>query len=169
MQLENMLQSLKQELDRVPDAGERVKVVADGVADYYGLRSHEVGLFRVNHKMQEISFVYPVGMGKAGHIPLNFVQSLVARTAKELVPVVDNDFVKTRHLFMLEHMLADKEERITMQKVMSVPIIADGKARGVIQVGRKADSLAEAGADFTQQNLADLVQIAALLADYDFS
>jgi hypothetical protein len=167
MGIESFVNDLKLRLDGIDGAGERLRVIADDVAGYYDLRSHEVGLFTVNHKRHEISFLLPEGMAKTGHIPLNAVHSLVARTANELVPSLDNSFVKTRHLFMFEHMLAEKSNRITVQKIMSVPIIADGRAKGVIQVGKKGSSLTEAGEDFTEQNLADLVAISALLADYD--
>jgi hypothetical protein len=67
---------------------------------------------------------------------------------------------------MFEHMLADKTERITAQKVMSVPIVIDDTVSGVIQVVRKGASPVEAGDDFTQQNLADLERIAKILAAY---
>lgn len=167
MQVDSFIQNLRSHLDEVVEPGARLKVIADDVAAFYSLRSHEIGLFSVNHKKHEISFMLPEGMAKTGHIPLNAVNSLVARTANELVPSLDNSFVKTRHLFMFEHMLSEKSDRITVQKIMSVPIIAAGASKGVIQVGRKGASLTEAGADFTEQNLADLVKIAAVIAEYD--
>lgn len=167
MQVDSFIQNLRKRLDEVVDPVKRLNVIADDVAAFYALRSHEIGLFSVNQKKHEIVFMLPEGMAKTGHIPLNAVNSLVARTANDLKPVIDNDFVKTRHLFMFEHMLADKSNRITMQKIMSVPILANGVAKGVIQVGRKGATLAEAGADFTEQNLADLVTIAAVIAEYD--
>jgi hypothetical protein len=169
MHLDSFMQTLRSHLDTVADPAERLTVIADDVASFFSLRSHEIGLFSVNHKKHEISFMLPEGMAKTGHIPLNAVNSLVARTANDMVPSLDNSFVKTRHLFMFEHMLAEKSDRITVQKIMSVPILSEGVAKGVIQVGRKGASLVEAGADFTEQNLADLVSIAAVIAEYDIN
>jgi hypothetical protein len=165
--IDNFLQTLQDRLDHVDDAGGRLGLIADEVAGYYGLRSHEVGLFTVNHRKREISFLLPEGMAKTGHIPLNAVHSLVARTANDLTPSLDNSFATTRHLFMFEHMLAEKSTRITVQRIMSVPIVTDERATGVIQVGRKGATPTEAGPDFTEKDLDDLVRIAAVLARYD--
>lgn len=164
MQVDSFILNLQSHLASVTDHGGRLKIIAADVAGFFSLRSHEVGLFSVNHKRHEISFLLPEGMANTGQIPLTAVNSLVATTANELVPTIDNAFVRTRHLFMFEHMLADKSNRISVQKIMSVPIVAAGVATGVIQVGRKGASPVEAGADFTGQNLADLVKIAAVLA-----
>jgi hypothetical protein len=145
----------------------KLKAIAEGVATFYSLRSHEVGLFSVNQKRREISFLLPEGMAQKGHIPLNAVNSLVAKTANELAPLIDNTFTTSRHLFMFEHMLTEKTNRIAVQKIMSVPIISGGVAIGVIQVGKKGASLTDAGVDFTVQDLSYLVKIADIIAGYD--
>lgn len=164
MQVDSFIQKLESRLDSVTDADARNRIIVEEVAGYYSLRSHEVGLFTVNQKKHEISFLMPEGMSTKGHIPLNAVNSLVSRTANELAPSLDNSFASTRHLFIFEHMLADKSNRISVQKIMSVPVISDGVANAVIQVARKGANPLEAGEDFTEQNLADLVKIAAALA-----
>lgn len=166
MHVDSFIQNLKRDLDQLADKSMRLKALAEDVASFFALRSHEVGLFSVNHKRHEISFLLPEGMAQKGHIPLTAVNSLVARTANDLVPCLDNNFARSRHLFMFEHMLTEKSARISVQKIMSVPVIFEGVAQGVIQVGKKGASLTEAGADFTEQNLADLVKIANILASY---
>lgn len=164
MHVDSFISNLQSQLDAVTTQDEKLAVIAAEVAAFFALRVHEVGLFSVNQKKHDISFLLPEGMASKGHIPLNAVNSLVARTANDLKPSFDNAFVTTRHLFMFEHMLAEKSSRIAVQKIMSVPIIVDGVARGVIQTGRKGASPVEAGADFTAQNLSDLVKIAEVLA-----
>lgn len=165
MSFDIFFEGLKNCLDAV-NPSDRLRVAAEEIASFFSVRSHEVGLFRVDVKKHEITFRWPLSMAKVGHIPLNAVNSLVAKTANELTPSLDNSFARTRHLFMFEHMLADKAERITAQKVMSVPVITDGAISGVIQVVRKGASPLEAGDDFTPQNLADLERIATILAHY---
>lgn len=167
MQIEIFIQQLKHYLDKFADKRMKLKAIAEGVASFYSLRSHEVGLFSVNHKRQEISFLLPEGMAQKGHIPLTAMNSLVVQTVNDLVPYLDNNFTRSRHLFMFEHMLTEKSTRISVQKIMSVPIISEGVALGVIQVAKKGDFVSEAGADFTEQNLGDLVKIANILASYD--
>ncbi len=163
MSFESLFAKLRGDLAGVTDPVGRLRIVAEEVAAYFGVRPHEVGLFSVDAKKHEITFRWPVSMATVGHIPLKAVNSLVAKTANEKVASLDNAFARTRHLFMFEHMLADKSERITAQKVMSAPILAEGAVTGVIQVVRKGATPVEAGDDFTEQNLADLERIAAIL------
>ena len=167
MGVESFVEELKVSLDAAGDSGDLLKTVASGIASFFSLRTHEVGIFSVNRNKHEIIFLWPQGMTSAGHIPLNAVNSLVARTANELVTTLDNSFAGSRHLFIFEFMLAEKSDRIPIQKIMSVPVVSDGEAKAVLQVVRKGTTLAEAGEDFSEQNLADLVEIAALLSGYN--
>jgi hypothetical protein len=166
MSFDIFFEGLKSCLAAVTAPDDRLRVVAEEVAAFFGVRPHEIGLFSVDVKRHEITFRWPLSMAKVGHIPLNAVNSLVAKTANERTATLDNFFARTRHLFMFEHMLADKTERITAQKIMSVPIIVDDAVTGVIQVVRKGASAVEAGDDFFPQNLADLERIATILATY---
>lgn len=145
-------------------AADKLKYAAEGLAAVFGVRQHEVGLFSVSQKKHEITFVWPLSMAKIGHIPLNAVNSLVAKTANEQKSYLDNAFAGSRHLFIFEHMLAEKSERIPVQKILSVPITAAGIVVGVVQITRKAASPVEAGEDFTQGNLAVLEALATTLA-----
>jgi predicted transcriptional regulator len=54
---------------------------------------------------------------------------------------------------------ADTLTASAIQKIISAPILADGKVIGVIQVSRKAASLAEAGPDFTAVELGKLLAL----------
>ncbi|NJD90475.1 MAG: hypothetical protein FIA91_03005 [Geobacter sp.] len=142
----------------------KLKFAAEGLAQIFSVRNHEVVLFSVNQKKHEITFVWPLSMAKIGHIPLNAINSLVAKTANEQKSYLDNAFAGSRHLFIFEHMLAEKNERIPVQKIMSAPIIgADGVTVGVVQISRKATSPVEAGDDFTEGSLAALESLAVVL------
>jgi hypothetical protein len=46
---------------------------------------------------------------------------------------------------------------------MSVPILDGNKVHGVVQISRKAATLAQAGADFTQKDLRALISLAPML------
>lgn len=166
MNVDSFLQDLKVSLDAVNSADELLESIATGVAGFFSVRDHEVGVFAVNHKKYEIAFLWPRGM-TSGHIPLKAMNSLVAKTANELVTTLDNSFAKSRHLFIFEFMLAEKSDRIPIQKIMSVPVIANGEAKAVIQVVRKGAAIADAGEDFTDGDLSALVKIADLLSHYN--
>lgn len=167
MTVDSFTADLKRGLDAASGFEEQLKTIATGIARFFAIRDHEVGIFSIHHKKHEISFIWPQGVANAGHIPLNAINSLVARTANELVPTLDNSFAKSRHLFIFEFMLADKSDRIPIQKIMSVPVVTGGSAKWVIQVVRKGATLEDAGLDFTERDLADLEKIAALLSNYD--
>lgn len=148
------------------DPIDKLKSVAEELALFFTVRTHEIGIFKVNHNKHEIVFIWPQGMTTYGHIPLNAVNSLVAKTANDRSTTLDNEFSSSRHLFIFEHMLAEKSERIPLQKIMSAPIIKGDEVVGVLQISRKAATLPEAGADFTPQNLESLNAISSILADY---
>jgi GAF domain-containing protein len=159
-------EKLKTSASLMADSAERLRFVAEEVAHFFAVRSHEVGIFRVNSKKHEIVFLWPQGMANCGHIPLNAINSLVAKTANDRAASLDNKFAGSRHLFMFEHMLAEKSERIPLQKIMSAPIITGDEVFGVLQISRKAPSLTEAGADFTPADLDALNAISATIANY---
>lgn len=166
MTFNDFVENLRSRLASENLAEERLKAAAEEIARFFQVRSHEVGLFNVDAGKHAITFRWPLSMAKTGHIPLNAVNSLVAKTANEKVPTLDNSFAGSRHLFMFEHMLAEKSERIAVQKMMSVPVMTGDAAIGVIQVGRKAASREEAGEDFSQDNLADLERIAITIGNH---
>lgn len=163
MTIDQVKEKLAAEIAAKATSAEKLKVAAELLATVFGVRQHEVGLFSVNQKKHEITFVWPLSMSKVGHIPLNAVNSLVAKTANEHKSYLDNAFAGSRHLFIFEHMLAEKSERIPVQKIISVPITAAGAVVGVVQITRKASSPVEAGDDFTQSNLSVLEALATIL------
>jgi hypothetical protein len=167
MGVESFIENMRSRLDTAACSRDLLNSIAAEISSFFSVRTHEIGIFSVNRKKHEINFLWPEGMTNTGHIPLNAVNSLVARTANELVTTLDNSFAKSRHLFMFEHMLAEKSDRITIQKIISVPVVADGEAKAVIQVVRKGKTQAEAGDDFSEHDLADLVKIASLLSAYN--
>jgi len=148
------------------DPAERLRFVAEELAHFFAVRTHEVGIFRVNPKKHEIVFIWLQGMTSYGHIPLNAINSLVAKTANDRAATLDNSFAGSRHLFIFEHMLAEKSERIPLQKIMSAPILNGDEVLGVLQISRKAPSLTEAGADFTTRDLDALNAISTMIANY---
>jgi hypothetical protein len=126
-----------------------------------------VALFNVDESRHALVFCWPRTLATVGNIPLKAVNSVVAKSANERIAIVDNSFATTRHLYMLEHFLANKEERIKVQKLMSVPVISDNRVKAVIQVTRKGVSAAAAGADFSEADLKGLERIAAVVGAFD--
>lgn len=164
MIIENFCADLAEELAAATNPEDRMAVAAARISCYFQVRPHEIGLFGVDHAQHQIHFRWPAIMTEANRIPLKAFNSLVARTANERSSFIDNRFALSRHLFMFEHLLVDKPERIPVQKVISVPITGDEAVRGVIQVVRKGADPEEAGPDFTATDVKDLEKVAEILA-----
>jgi predicted transcriptional regulator len=60
---------------------------------------------------------------------------------------------------VFEGVKADTLTASVIQRIISAPILADGKVIGVIQISRKAQTLAEAGPEFTADDLGKLLAI----------
>ena len=56
------------------------------------------------------------------------------------------------------------KEKNPIQKIMSAPLIADGKVVGVVQISRKGKNGPAAGPDFTIKDLTALMATAGILA-----
>lgn len=163
MTIEEFCTQLTARLAAAPEPAACLELAAREIGGFFGVQPHEVAFFTVDARQSRILFRWPHNLS-TGHIPLRAVNSLVAKTANERCSTIDNAFATSRHLFMFEHLLAEKEERVPMQKVMSVPVVAGDEVRGVIQLTRKGATPAEAGADFTPADLTALEQIAAVAA-----
>ncbi len=165
MTVEEFCTELAARLAAAREPAARLELAAREIGEFFGVQPHEVAFFTVDARQNTILFRWPQSLAAAAHIPLRAVNSLVAKTANKRRSTIDNAFAASRHLFMFEHLLADKEERVPMQKVMSVPVVTGDAVQGVIQVTRKGATPEEAGADFTPGDLAALEWIAAIAAE----
>ena len=64
-----------------------------------------------------------------------------------------------RHATVFEAVKAATTSGESIQKIISAPILNDGKVVGVIQISRKGESAATAGPDFTTEDLAKVQAI----------
>jgi GAF domain-containing protein len=111
-----------------------------------------------------LKFLIPAKLQGIGQIPLTSTTSLAARTARERKPELINHFSTVPHASVFEAVPLIDVPGNPIQKIMSAPLVLDGKVLGVIQVSRKSKTAAAAGPDFTQQELRDLVAFAGVLA-----
>jgi hypothetical protein len=145
-------------------SGLRLEVAATEIARYFGGQAHEIGFFQVELNSRLAYFRWPpsqIGMT----FSLNaFASSLVTTTARQRQGVINNSFASTPHLHMFENTLADREQRIPIQKIMSAPAVDGELLRWIIQMTRKGKTIDEAGPDFTETELNHLQQIAVAIA-----
>jgi len=129
----------------------------------FGVEIDEVAILKFVPKYKSLKFVIPEKLTPVGTIPLTSTTALAARTARERKPEVVNNFSMARHINVFEAVPLGRDPSELIQKIMSAPILDGTRVHGVAQISRKARSLAEAGADFTQKELRTLVSLSPAL------
>jgi len=133
--------------------------VAEKIAKNLGVKNDEVAILAVSTRWRHLHFLVPEALKNVGFIPLSSNSALAARTARDSRPEIENNFANSRHAAIFETVKISADAAGTIQKMISAPILLDGKVIGVIQVSRKGANPHNAGPDFTA---ADLGKILAL-------
>jgi hypothetical protein len=133
--------------------------VAARIAKNMGVRIDEVAILGLSTKWRHLYFLVPEALSKVGHIPLTSTSAMAARTAREKRAEIDNEFAGARHASVFEGVKIGGESAEAIQKIISVPIQAEGRVVGIIQISRKGPGVRKAGPDFTTE---DLVNVQAL-------
>jgi hypothetical protein len=110
-----------------------------------------------------LKFVIPEKFTPVGTIPLTSTSALASRTARERKPELVNNFSSARHANVFEAVPLGRDPSELIQKIMSAPILDGTRVHGVVQISRKAATLATAGADFTQRDLRTLASLSGTL------
>ena len=141
------------------------------LAKTFQVKLDEVALLQLTQDGGVLRFLYPFKLQKVGIIPMTSTASLAVRTVREKRPEMMNNFPAQKHPTIFEAVdlgaeakSAEAKEKNPIQKIMSAPLIVDGKAVGVIQVSRKGKTAPAAGPDFTIKDLTLLMTTAGILA-----
>lgn len=133
------------------------------IASAFGAQKEEVAILYLSPD-QMLRFVYPLKFSKLGAIPITSGRSLAVKTIREKRGEAVNNFSVYKHPTVFESVdLSSEAKAAPIQKIMSVPMIAEGKVAGVIQVSRKGRAGDPIGPDFTPKDLADLTTAGAIL------
>jgi hypothetical protein len=160
--------SLVSELERIATAltteqkGESqisLASVAEKIAKNLGVRNDEVGILAVSTRWRHLHFLVPEALKKVGFIPLSSNSALAARTARDSRPEIENNFSASRHATVFEGVKITTEAAEVIQKMISAPILFDGKVIGVIQISRKGATPGAAGSDFTPDDLGKILAL----------
>ncbi len=140
------------------------EAICDSVAAVFKVRKTEVALLEVSGSV--LKFLYPAELTKVGAIPLSS-SAVAARTARTRKSDLFNTFTRVKHssVFEVVKLGETSTDSEVIQKLMTVPILnTNSQVIGVIQVSRKAYSPAQAGADFTTDDLRKLESVALSIA-----
>ena len=136
-----------------------IPALAERIAKDLQVKPEEVAILALSEKHKSLNFLVPEALRNVGSIPLSSTSALAARTARESRPDILNNFSTVRHATVFEGVRADTLSASVIQKIISAPILFEGQVIGVIQISRKAPSLAEAGPDFTPDDLGEVLAI----------
>lgn len=155
------------ELARQHNEGDTVRLdrAVELISKNFGVQTHEVAILGLTSDERSLRFLAPDNLRSIGQVPLSSGNSLAARTFRDKRADVINHFTVVPHASVFEGVPVNEEQRTPpIQKIMSSPVMLGSRAIGVIQVSRKAKTLADAGADFTQPQLRELKIISDALA-----
>ena len=163
-----MSTSLVSELERLANALESdgtvsaevsLPVIAEKIAKELRVKADEVAILAVSRRWRHLHFLVLQGLKNVGFIPLTSNSALAARTARDSRPEINNTFSAVRHATVFEGVKAATTTGESIQKIISAPILFEGKVVGVMQVSRKGESLVSAGTDFTPEELGRVLAI----------
>jgi len=154
------------ELERLLDRVEKRQIPAEPgwagqvaleIGKLFRVQPDEVAVLELASRGKMLKFVLPEKLQAVGSIPLSSTTALAARTARERRADIVNNFASSRHATVFEGVKITAEAAEAIQKMISAPILLDGKVIGVIQVSRKGANPASAGLDFTADDLGKIL------------
>lgn len=171
MKIDEYCQALEALMQAESDGVKRISLLGSALQKTFKTKDDELAIFALDQEHQEFRFIWPPNLATSGTIPTNLSGSLLAQTANEKKPLLNNRFAGTRHASIFEMIPvavpgSPKEKRTAqpIQKIMSVPIIDQDTLRGVLQLSRKGVDQPSAGPDFTSLELEALAAIATAAA-----
>jgi hypothetical protein len=163
-----MVTSLVTELERLAEALDvegvgpveiPLDAVAEKIAKNLGVQTDEVAILGVSTRWRHLHFLVPQALKNVGFIPMSSTSALAPRTARESRPEINNNFSGVRHATVFEGVKAATVTGESIQKIISAPILCEGRVVGVMQISRKGASSVEAGSDFTAEDLGKVLAL----------
>jgi hypothetical protein len=167
-----MSTGLVKELERMAEALEAggsapveipLASVAEKIAKELGVQTDEVAIMGVSTRWRHLYFLVPQALKNVGFVPLSSPSALAARTARESRTEINNNFSAVRHATVFEGVKAATTTGESIQKIVSAPILCEGKVVGVMQISRKGATVSEVGTDFTAEDLGKVLALCKAL------
>jgi non-ribosomal peptide synthetase component F len=136
-----------------------LEALAEKIAKELHVKSDEVAILGVSNRWRHLHFLVPAALKNVGYIPLTSNSALAAKTVRESRPEINNEFAKVRHATVFEGVRAASTTGESIQKIISAPILNEGKVVGVMQVSRKGENQSSAGPDFGSDDLGKVLAL----------
>ncbi len=149
-----------------PADSESLARVAEHLAKAFSVKPDEVAILAFTDEGKFLKFLIPEKLQAIGTIPMTSTTALAVRTAKEKRAEVVNNFTAARHASVFEGVPLGRRHGELIHKIMSAPITLQDKVVGVAQISRKGHTATDAGPDFSQKELRELVALTGVLARF---
>lgn len=165
--LSSQLHSELAALAGAPDAQIQLLVVT--LSRIFCVDLNEVAIYRLDEQRSVLRFLWPEKLKHIGTIPCSSFDSLVARTAREGIVLIENAFAAQRHANAYEKIRLESGVAASpkpIQKIISAPIFNGAAVRGVIQLSRKGDTNSPQTQEFTDEDGAALLALAGVFGQH---
>jgi len=159
--LERMVEDLETGANP-PEPGALARAVEE-IAKAFRVRPDEVAILVLVGEGKLLQFLIPEKLKAIGTIPVKSRTALAARTARDKRPELNNTFNLTPHASVFEGVPLGRARGEQIHRIMSAPVAAEGKVVGVVQISRKSRSPEQAGAEFSPNDLGELVALSSVL------
>jgi len=147
------------ESDDTAASGVSLSILAEKIAKELQVKTDEVAILGVSNRWRHLHFLVPAALKNVGFIPLTSTSALAARTTRESRPEINNNFSAVRHATVFEGVKSATVSGESIQKIISAPILNEGKVVGVIQISRKGETPTGVGPDFTSDDLGKVLAL----------
>ena len=122
------------------------------VANAFGAKTDEVAILFLTSDRKHLRFAAPRKFSDLGTIPITKRDSIAVNIFGRKTGEALNNVPMVKHVAFFESVKI-RDRAVPIQKMITVPILDHGEAKGIAQVSRKGETAAEAGPDFTQQDV----------------
>ncbi len=145
---------------------EAMAAVAGYAARQFKVSEREVAILLRTDDGRMLKFAYPLALAEGPNtFPLG-AQSVAGEVVKSGRGLVNNTLPQSKHMAFYEKIRLEGPKGGPIQKMIAAPLRGTGMPMGAVEVSRKGEDGASAGPDFTQQDLAALLEIATAAAPY---
>jgi len=139
-----------------------VDLIVECLAKYSKVNADEVGIILLTSNKNFLRFVAPKKLYKGGAtFPISKRESISTKVITTLKAEIQNNLSSIKHLSIYEQVKTSETGPKIIQKMLTLPLILEGKATGVIQISRKGDTPEQSGPDFTQNDIQKILELSS--------
>lgn len=156
--LEAVLKETGRSRESLKSAGQ---IISKYISDSLKVKPDEVAILLLTSTQSTLKFIWPPPLFDSNAaLPADYQNAFASSVLKTMKGKVDNKVAESKHLKFFENVKGLETSGLSVQKMIGVPLIYEGKGLGVLEVTRKGKTAQEAGPNFTADDGQKLVAIA---------